>query len=292
MTSRFKSHWESTSSTHGHARTMKSSLKRLKSLIVGSPVEPLARKLYGALGARMGKGHPDHLIALSAINKAYDDQTLAVMSRVLTSTSNCIDVGAHRGSILKEILAVAPLGQHFAFEPLPDCYEYLESSFPTVSVHRMALADSAGESTFQQVTSSPEYSGLRRRRYDRPQEFVVEIKVQSELLDNVIPQLVKIDFIKIDVEGAELQVLQGAVKTIRRCRPTIVFEHGLGAADYYGTTPEMIYDFFSGCGYLISLMESWLKEGAPLSKRELCDRFYNGLDFYFLAYSATIPPAF
>lgn len=265
--------------------------KRLKALVVGTTVEPLARKLYDALRGRTGKNHPGQLLPLTAASKAYDEQTSAVMRRVLKSTSNCIDVGAHRGSILTEILGVAAFGRHFAFEPLPDCYEFLKNAFPAVSVHRVALSDTVGEASFQQVTSSPAYSGLRRRRYDRPQELVEEITVQTELLDNMIPQSAEIDFIKIDVEGAELQVLRGATKTIRRCRPTIVFEHGLGAADYYGTTPEMIYDFFENRGYRISLMESWLQKGDSLSKSELCDRFYKGLDFYFLACAESLSPA-
>ena len=67
-----------------------------------------------------------------------------------------------------------------------------------------------------------------------------------------MPKDFPIHFMKIDVEGAELQVLRGAIQTILKYKPVIVFEHGLGAADHYGTKPEDIYDFLvSECGLSI-----------------------------------------
>jgi hypothetical protein len=68
---------------------------------------------------------------------------------------------------------------------------------------------------------------------------------------------------KVDVEGAELQVFKGTVQTIKRSRPLIVFEHGLGAADYCGTAPEILYDLLGGdCGLRLFLMEDWLESSA------------------------------
>jgi len=255
----------------------------LKKLIVGSRVEPFARKFHASLFPNHDNKKPDDLELLVA-NEAYNDQTRAVMSKVLNEKSNCIDVGAHSGAILKEIVDFAPLGQHFAFEPISDCYSQLKALFPSVNVYELALSDSAGVASFQHVTSNPEYSGLRKRRYDRPRETVMEIKVRTDLLDNIIPQSLHIDFIKIDVEGAELQVLRGAVKTIQRCKPVIVFEHGLGAADFYGTTPEMIDELLGSAGLKISLMESWLVNRGPLSRKQFADQFYNGKNFYFVAH--------
>ncbi len=47
--------------------------------------------------------------------------------------------------------------------------------------------------------------------------------------------------IKIDVEGAEREVLEGAIETIVRYKPTVVFEHGKGAAPHYATGPRDVY---------------------------------------------------
>src|SRR5690606_23667035 len=101
-------------------------------------------------------------------------------------------------------------------------------------------------------------SGLIKRRYDRPNEEDCNITVKTDLLDRIIPVDMPIDLIKIDVEGGELLVLEGAKETIKRSKPVIIFEHGLGASDYYGAPPEQVFRLLDGCGLKINTMERWL----------------------------------
>jgi hypothetical protein len=73
-------------------------------------------------------------------------------------------------------------------------------------------------------------------------------------LDEILPQLgiTKVDFIKIDVEGADELVCKGATQTLRNQRPTVLFEHNPAAAgklniDGKGTGTVLRYlgyDFF------------------------------------------------
>jgi len=224
-------------------------------------------------------------------NDTYDAQTIEVMKRSLTPQSNCVDVGCHEGAVLDKMVAIAPHGTHFAFEPIPDFHRKCVARFTPnrkVHIYELALSDCVGTFPFQHVVSNPAYSGLRRRRYDRSSETITEIMIRTNLLDNIIPTDVPIDFVKIDVEGAELQVLKGAIGVLRRSRPMIVFEHGLGAADYYGTSPEDMYELLAGkCELQISLMERWLNGEPPLSEADFCDQFYNGRNFYFLAHPSS-----
>ena len=218
-------------------------------------------------------------------NTKYDRETIAVMKRCLSEDSNCVDVGCHRGSILREIVRLAPKGIHYAFEPLPGFYRRLVVSHPNVNIYNLALSDVAQETLFQHVITSPALSSLRPRRYD-PGEQIEQIKVRTDLLDNIVPREVPIHFIKIDVEGSELQVLRGAVETIRKNKPVIVFEHGLGGSDYYGTTPEDVYDLLvKDCGLLVSLMERWLKNEMPLGREEFRNQYYQLVNFYYIAYN-------
>ena len=221
------------------------------------------------------------------MNDVYDSQTIEVMKRALRFDSNCIDVGSHKGNILQAILTIAPSGIHYAFEPIPDLFEKLKASFPSVSVQNIALSNVEGDAPFQHVTSSPSYSGLRTRRYESETEAVEQITVKTACLDTILPHDFRIDFLKIDVEGGELQVLQGGLETISRSRPLIVLEHGLGAADYYGTRPEMVYDLLTvDCGLSVFLMGSWLQGKGSLTRPEFVRQFEAGENYYFMAFAS------
>ena len=220
-------------------------------------------------------------------NELYDAQTAAIMERVLDRGSNCVDVGCHAGQILDEMLRFAPQGTHYAFEPLPHLYAALEEKYAgraNVRLHPLALAAAAGETTFQHVVTNPAYSGILRRRYDRPNEEVIEIHVKLARLDDVVPKDLPIRLVKIDVEGAELGVMKGALEVLRRSRPYVVFEHGLGGSDHYGTRPEHVWDLVQGCGLKLSLMGGWLEGRRPLRLAELVDQFEHCRNHYFLAH--------
>lgn len=200
-------------------------------LFKGSRWEPLARELFALVGPR------DQAVEVRDTHAMEQ-----ILRYVLLPTSNCIDVGASRGDYVRRFLELAPQGAHYAFEPLPEMAEGLRRQFPQVTVRQAALSDKSGESPFHHVTTNPGYSGLRRRTYDRPHEEVEIITVRTERLDDVLPADYALHLMKVDVEGAELQVFRGGLETLQRCRPYLLFEHGLGGADHYGTTPELVYD--------------------------------------------------
>ncbi|NQT12121.1 MAG: FkbM family methyltransferase [Planctomycetes bacterium] len=213
----------------------------------------------------------------------------ALMSRILERTlepgSNCIDVGAHRGDVLAQLIKLAPQGRHHAFEPIPQFAKELQARFPCATVHNLALSDSIGEASFSHVVSNPAYSGLRPRTYPRPDEEVRSIQVKTETLDRILPAGEQIDLIKIDVEGAELQVLRGALATLGRCRPVVLFEHGVGASDHYGTSPEMIHRLLvDDCGLQLNEMDRYLKGLPALSLSDFVEVAGSGRVWNFVAH--------
>jgi FkbM family methyltransferase len=215
------------------------------------------------------------------MNQQYDRQTRTIMGRVLRRTSNCVDVGCHQGWILDDMLRIAPDGTHFAFEPLPDLFRELERKYMgKARFYNLALSDSIGDTTFQHVVTNPAESGIKPVPHRRPEKSV-EITVRLGRLDDIVDR--PIDLIKIDVEGAELQVLRGGLKILQRNKPYVVFEHGR-LANSYGTTPEQVFDLFRECAMHISLMSDWLSGRSYLSKQEFISQFYDGKNFYFLAH--------
>jgi FkbM family methyltransferase len=243
----------------------------IKRAIIGTPWEGAVRRAHSAL--------------TGSKSSLYDSQTIDIMRRTLRPDSTAIDVGAFEGGMLRHMFRFAPQGRHFAFEPIPEKFERLRQAFPQARVHPHALGAEQGTVTFHSVVGHPALSGLRRRLEELPNEEVREVQVSLETLDRVIPADLPIAFIKIDVEGGELGVFRGGVQTLRRNRPVIVFECGVGGADYFGSTPQEIFDFLAEEAKLkVSLLGAWLAGQPSLSREAFTEEFEKRRNFYFVAH--------
>jgi FkbM family methyltransferase len=163
-----------------------------------------------------------------------------LLESVLNEDSNCIDIGAYRGRVLAELVRIAPCGKHIAYEPLPHLHRYLVEHFPSVDVRQAAVSNEVGEVSYAYVKNIPAESGFRARAHSERQH-IERLVVRTEMLDCCLPAGYVPALIKIDVEGAERQVFEGAIETISRYKPVIIFEHGKGGATYYDTRPSDIY---------------------------------------------------
>lgn len=217
-------------------------------------------------------------------NARYDAMTIEILRRVLSGGGVGLDIGANLGAITAEIVAAAPDRRHHAFEPIPALAEDLRIRFPTVAVHAVALAAAPTVSEFHHVVTNPGYSGLVRRRFDRPHEDVEIIQVPVGRLDDIVGRDESVSFVKIDVEGGELGVLQGGIETLARNRPVVVFEHGLGGSDFYGTRPEAVYDLLADLGLRVGLLDVYLAGGPPLSRDDFVHQFDTNENYYFVAW--------
>ncbi len=219
-------------------------------------------------------------------NQHYDAQTQKIIRKVCKRDSNCIDIGCHKGEVLDIIRRVAPDGKHFGFEPLPYLFHDLKEKYKNTSciISDVALSNATGVTTFNYVISNPSYSGLKKRKYDRADEQDTTIEVITEKLDNVIPDNLKIDFIKIDVEGGEFLVLEGAKAHLKKNKPVVIFEFGATAWEIYKTTPTQLFLLLSDCGLKVSLMQNYLKNKNAFSLKEFEDECYAEKNYYFIAY--------
>lgn len=214
-------------------------------------------------------------------NRRDNEHLNLLLSFLLSEDSNCIDIGAHSGEILRSIVRLAPGGQHLAFEPLPHLYKQLVSEFPNVDVRSCALSDSPGTLPFTHVVSRPAYSGLVQRVAGDVEE-VEEIIVNVECLDDIVPDGYHPAFIKIDVEGAEYQALRGGSKLIAKSRPHIAFEFGAGSAPHYGTTPDDMYKLIDD-EFGLSIYD--MDGTGPFTLAAFRETYYSGSRFNFVAHA-------
>jgi len=158
------------------------------------------------------------------------------------------DVGAHVGfySLLASIL-VGPAGRVVAFEPWPENIVYLKkhlylNRLENVTVVEKAVSDCTGEAWFQE-------GSCRSTGHLSPQGT---LKVKTIRLDDFVqenPALAP-DYLKIDVEGAELAVLAGAEKLLADFRPTIFL------ATHGREIHRRCCDFLWARGYTLSALGS------------------------------------
>ncbi len=175
----------------------------------------------------------------------------AILAAVLRSDSTFVDVGTNRGQILGEAVRLAPAGHHIAFEPIPALAEEIARSFPAVDCRRLAVGARAEVAEFCHFTSLDGWSGLRRNQEisdERGQPQYIEVQVSTldaELRD------VRPDLVKVDVEGAELHVFEGARELLARARPVVVFEHVAAAARLYGSRSQALWELLDELGYRV-----------------------------------------
>ena len=150
----------------------------------------------------------------------------------LRSGAVAIDIGASLGEWTVPLArAVGEGGQVLACEPAPHAAKALEATLDAnglrqAAVVRCAVGDRNGRAEFSVpvITSARTDTGTARIGAARPGHEALSVQLNS--LDSLAAErsLDRVDLIKIDVEGHERQVLDGANATLARCRPALVIE--------------------------------------------------------------------
>jgi len=182
-----------------------------------------------------------------------DDQARVVAATVLGRGSSCVDVGANLGSFLELFCQLAPEGRHIAFEPVPSLCVALHDRFPAVDVRGEALSDRDGEREFYVHRRLASRSSLRRVGF-APSE-VETITVPVRTLDEALPADFVPRLIKVDVEGAELDVMRGGRRTLERHHPVVLFEHQARTARHFSGSPEALIDLLTDVGLRVFDMD-------------------------------------
>ena len=205
--------------------------ERLRRAAIAAGVEPQAAAVYRMFDRTAARDHRDN------------EHLTALLAAVLPPDANCVDIGAHTGGVLRDMVRCAPAGRHVAFEPLPELAAALAREFPGVDVRNAAVSDTAGEQEFTFLVSDPMRSSLvAAGSVAPPPGDIHQLRVRTERLDDVLPDGYVPTLVKIDVEGSEGAAFRGALETLRRHKPIVVFEHGLGGADRYGSGPMEIWE--------------------------------------------------
>ncbi len=174
-----------------------------------------------------GESALDHELVYSEFEK----METGFVERLLRPGMTVLDIGAHHGLYtLLTSKRVGRRGRVIAFEPSPRECQRLEKHLrynrcSNVHVEACAVGDEPGEADLFLVEGFQDWcNSLRPPAVDEPTK---RVRVQVRRLDDALAELGvgKTDFIKLDVEGAELAVLQGAMRLLHgESRPAILAE--------------------------------------------------------------------
>ena len=165
-------------------------------------------------------------------------------------------MGAHFGYFAKEFCRLhASSCEVYCFEPLSYNHSILVDVLrPKTNSHisRYALSDRAGsDEIFVPIKSSGNIGpGLAHMGQEHTRDFVIE-EIATITLDEWVDQndVNRLDFIKCDVEGAELLALRGAQASLKKFRPVLFCEVDENYTQRLGYTPQELFEFLHGLGY-------------------------------------------
>jgi FkbM family methyltransferase len=188
----------------------------------------------------------------------FEPETVETIDRLVRPGDVALDVGANVGFVtLTLAVRVGEAGRVYAFEPTERAFQRLArnlslNSFPQVRALRLGVSDREGR-TQARIRSSYRTDGIDSSTEQAISLVTLDLWAAREGLDRV-------DFIKIDTDGMEVQVFRGARATLERLRPGVFFELVPQAISDAGESAEELVRFLDGLGYRLlhqGTLEPW-----------------------------------
>jgi FkbM family methyltransferase len=185
----------------------------------------------------------------------WEPEISALLDVILKTAMTFVDVGAHIGfHTLHAARMLGPSGAVIAFEPTPEVFELLQRSVRLNGLEsicrcmNLALSFSEGLAAFH-VSTLCGHNSLYPLG-DTQEES--ELQVKTARLDDLLRETRRIDVVKLDVEGAELDVLEGMKAILANHRDILlIVEYGVPHLERLGIKPADWFRHFFAHGFAL-----------------------------------------
>jgi FkbM family methyltransferase len=189
-----------------------------------------------------------------ANNEIWEKQSLNYFYNLIDKNNkvNIVDIGASVGlySLYAKYL---PNSQFYSYEPYKFTYDLLNdniklNNITNVETYNIGLSDKKGKTILNVCLSGDGANtmGANPLRFNNPHP----IEVETDTLDNIFyNNNIKVDFIKIDTEGWEYNILKGGEKTIKKYKPIIQLEYNETNMKQCDINPEQLLNYINELGY-------------------------------------------
>lgn len=178
-------------------------------------------------------GPADDLSVMRIVRETerYEEWLWNIVAPLLKQDDVCLDIGANVGLSTLILCARCPTGRVYAFEPNPSLNGYLEQNlnkngFKQATVVPAALGSGHGTASLVVSASSEgfDYGGGMVRTGLPDSAHSISVPLLDLDTWAIQEQLSRIDFIKVDAEGFEMEILRGGMRTLRHYRPNVAIE--------------------------------------------------------------------
>jgi FkbM family methyltransferase len=190
----------------------------------------------------------------------------------LSKGDHVLDIGGNIGQTgLRMAEKVGPTGSVVSFEPYPPTFQKYEKNLslnkiyqPLIRIENIGLGTT--ETTVKMFQPCATNSGSYRMLHNDADNPEGLIDVEITTLDKYVQKhsIAKVDFIKIDVEGFEFNVLRGAENTLLKFKPCMYIEIDDGNLKDQGSSGKEVIEWLGKKGYLITRADT--KEPISVSK--------------------------
>lgn len=185
---------------------------------------------------------------------SYEPEETQVIDLLMEGTSQILDIGANIGWYSVRLAKRNRNAVIYAFEPMPISYEFLQKNIAAnnlgnrVRSYNYGLSDVSGVFQYFLSPTGGTNASLKNVADAKDASRVTGLTLTIDewvANQNVIP-----DFIKCDVEGAELLVFRGAKNTLEACKPIVFSELLRKWSQPFGYHPNDMLEYFRGFGYV------------------------------------------
>lgn len=183
----------------------------------------MIQKEVVVLGQRRSiSGDPDYL---GRMGEEFEPETTSLLAALCDADAIAVDIGANIGLTSLALSSICHSGAIMAIEPVPHTFELLNKNLAAAGIQNISTFNVAVGAGTGSVSMYVDERNLAT-------SFVVDIdsgtsqEIPLTSLDSLVSQsgIERLDFIKVDVEGCELEVLKGAEQTLNRFKPTVMLE--------------------------------------------------------------------
>ena len=214
--------------------------------------------------------------------KLVEEEELQILPKILKKDSNCIDIGANFAYITERLSTLCPQGKIYAFEPIPFTYKVANRivrkfGLKNVSLYQLGVGNENTEMTFEvplqefgaYSAGQAHITGRNNRDLKGEGQYkfnkFASVRCKIVRLDDFREINVPIDFVKIDIEGAELFAIQGMDALLRKDLPVIYMEVNPLFLKAFRLTEDMLEKHMEDLGYRFY---SYVKTSAKITPKK------------------------